>query len=165
RRRRHRPADSRPGESRALSPPFRRQGTHGRVRSAHCHPRGDRAWRGARRRAAVPRGVSLTNAIECRASLDPVRASPGRIGKCDRYRREFTMSKPFLDCSGEVSPVRATPAGRRAWLASEITDDDWRIPLAEPVLEEIRALARFIEAHPVQNLQRSVAEIDLPRTS
>lgn len=75
------------------------------------------------------------------------------------------MSKPFLDCSGEVSPVRATPAGRRAWLASEITDDDWRIPLAEPVLDEIRALARFIEAHPVQNLQRSVAEIDLPRTS
>jgi alpha-ketoglutarate-dependent taurine dioxygenase len=72
------------------------------------------------------------------------------------------MNEPYLDCSGEISPIRSTPKGRRAWLASEIVDEDWVVPLGAPVVDEIRELARFIEANPVQNLQRSVSDFDLP---
>lgn len=72
------------------------------------------------------------------------------------------MTQPYLDCSNEISPIRQTPAGRRAWLAREITDDAWLIPLGGPVIDEIGELARFIEANPVQNLQRSVADLELP---
>ena len=72
------------------------------------------------------------------------------------------MTEVFIDCSGEVSPMRQPPADRRPWLAGEISDADWLVTLESPMQEELWRLADFIVANPLQNLQRRVSEFNLP---
>ena len=72
------------------------------------------------------------------------------------------LGVPFLDCRQEVSEFRTTPAGRRPWLASEITEEDWVVEVDEVTGEEIRRLSEFIQRNPLQNLQRDAHSLDLP---
>lgn len=72
------------------------------------------------------------------------------------------MSQVFIDCTNEVSSLRESPAGRRAWLASEINASDWLIPVTTDVGQEIASMAEFITANPLQNLQRRVSDFSLP---
>ncbi len=73
------------------------------------------------------------------------------------------MSVQYLDCTNEVSEFRTTPPERRAWLAHEIRREDWVVPASGAMVDEIGMLARFIEANPVQDLQRRLSEINAPR--
>ncbi len=72
------------------------------------------------------------------------------------------MSVAFLDCRQELSEIRKTPDARRAWLAHEITDQDWVVPLEQAMLSEINKLSEFIKENPLQNLQRNVKDFKLP---
>ncbi len=72
------------------------------------------------------------------------------------------MTVPFLDCRNEVSALRQLPADRRAWLAPEVSPADWMVPLDDAMGAEIGRLAHFIEDNPLQNLQRRVADFELP---
>ncbi len=70
------------------------------------------------------------------------------------------MTKPYLDCTHEVSQVRMTPDDRWAWLASEVKPEHWIVPASQALVDEIGELARFIEANPVGNLQRRIDEVN-----
>lgn len=72
------------------------------------------------------------------------------------------MTLRYLDCTAETSPVRQVPQGSRAWLAREVSESDWLIPLDDGMRWEIDRLADFIAANPLQNLQRRVADFSLP---
>lgn len=69
-----------------------------------------------------------------------------------------------IDCSiEETGPQEGSPGSLR-WLAKDLRQDDWYFELQDSVLDELRQLANFIEANPVQNLQRSVVDLALPRS-
>ena len=53
------------------------------------------------------------------------------------------MAKPFLDCTAEVTSVRAVPKNRWAWLAADILEEHWRLELDDDVLDEMHGLAAF----------------------
>ncbi len=72
------------------------------------------------------------------------------------------MPVKYLDCSHEVCDIRSPSSNRLVWLASEITDSDWRIELPQPALDEIAHLARFIQDNPLQMLQRRLADVSIP---
>lgn len=72
------------------------------------------------------------------------------------------MKVDYLDCSHEVSEVREPSAHSMAWLAAELSVQDWRIELSETGLDEIRKIAAFIEDNPLQMLQRRIDDFDLP---
>ncbi len=74
------------------------------------------------------------------------------------------MTLCYLDCTAETSPVRQVPPGPRAWLAREVTESDWLVPLDGGMRREIDRLAAFIAANPLQNLQRRVADFSLPHS-
>lgn len=71
------------------------------------------------------------------------------------------MHTDYLDCSDEVSSLRATVPAERTWLATDIQTKDWLIQLSTDVLNEIRRMASFIEENPVQNLQRRASDFRL----
>lgn len=71
------------------------------------------------------------------------------------------MTVHYLDCTAEAGPVRQIPAGRRAWLAAEIRESDWRISVSDAMRLEIDRLAGFIATNPLQNLQRRVSDFSL----
>ncbi len=73
------------------------------------------------------------------------------------------MTLRYLDCTDEAGPVRQVPPGPRGWLAREVAESDWLIPLDDGMRREIDRLADFIAANPLQNLQRRVADFSLPR--
>ena len=73
------------------------------------------------------------------------------------------MSIDFLDCTDEVSEFRESLPESMAWIAADISDDDWIVRIPAPALDEIRNLARYIALNPVQNLQRTVNELTLPQ--
>ena len=72
------------------------------------------------------------------------------------------MTIHYLDCTGEAGPVRQIPSGRRAWLAREVAESDWLIPLDDAARREIDRLGVFIAANPLQDLQRRVSDFSLP---
>jgi alpha-ketoglutarate-dependent taurine dioxygenase len=73
------------------------------------------------------------------------------------------MNVNYLDCTDEVSEFREPPSETMAWIAADISDADWIVQLPAPAREEIRNLAQYIVLNPVQNLQRTVHELDLPQ--
>ncbi len=72
------------------------------------------------------------------------------------------MALHYLDCTDEITPIREIPADRRAWLAHDIVESDWRFTLDDRLRQELDRLAEFLEANPLQNLQRRVSELSLP---
>ena len=72
------------------------------------------------------------------------------------------MSSEFIDCRNEVSSVQVPPAHRLCWLAADIRDENWIVPLSELALGEIARIAQFVAANPLQNLQRRVVDFDIP---
>ncbi len=68
----------------------------------------------------------------------------------------------YLDCSNEVSALREPPPDRRAWLAADIADSDWRVKLTDAAAAEIAALAQYIEDNPLQLLQRRLDDVRAP---
>ncbi len=72
------------------------------------------------------------------------------------------MTTPFLDCRHELSEVRSTPADRWAWIADEISDDHWLVPVDDDMQQELSRLADFIADNPLQNLQRKITDVLLP---
>ena len=73
------------------------------------------------------------------------------------------MSVAFLDCREEVSELRETPPGRLAWLSGDLNVDDWFLQMGPDLLDEISRLIDYIQEHPLQNLQRKVTDLRLPR--
>ncbi|MGC1443108.1 MAG: TauD/TfdA family dioxygenase [Burkholderiaceae bacterium] len=67
-----------------------------------------------------------------------------------------------LDCSHEVSQRRPVSRTRAQWLAGDIRDADWRVELTPSALAEIDQLAAYIDANPVELMQRRVADVDIP---
>ena len=72
------------------------------------------------------------------------------------------MATPILDRSCEKVPVHPVPDTRWCWLASEIKTTDWLVKLDDDALEELAQLALFIKQHPLQQLQRQVANFPIP---
>lgn len=75
------------------------------------------------------------------------------------------MQVSYIDCTDEVSPMREPPADRRAWLAGDITEADWLIRMPDGMAEEIAAMADFITANPLQDLQRKVSDFSIPHSA
>ena len=74
-----------------------------------------------------------------------------------------SMAKPFLDCTAEVTSVRAVPKNRWAWLAADILEEHWRLELDDDVLDEMHGLAAFILMNPHQEHQRRADEFRLTK--
>ena len=72
------------------------------------------------------------------------------------------MSVAFIDCRSEISSLRVVPVQRRCWLAADIKNQDWIVPISDSCIDELDNLANFIEANPLQNLQRDIADFALP---
>jgi alpha-ketoglutarate-dependent taurine dioxygenase len=68
----------------------------------------------------------------------------------------------YIDCSDEVCELRESPATPLLWLAADIDESDWRVPLGDDGRAEIEALARLIEDNPVQMLQRRIDDHPFP---
>ena len=71
-------------------------------------------------------------------------------------------SVDFLDCRDEVSPMQEIPKDRIAWLASEVKDQHWVVAVDEKALHELQRLGEFVQRNPLQNLQRTIADFELP---
>lgn len=67
-----------------------------------------------------------------------------------------------IDCSCEESDIHSTRQESLKWLATDIRKPDWIVTLTDTGLDEIKRLANFIEANPVQNFHRSVSEFAIP---
>ncbi len=72
------------------------------------------------------------------------------------------MQTRFLDCSNEVSEIRGPDTDRLAWLAEDISENDWLIALPQDALREIHQLAVFIQDNPLQMPQRRVGDVAIP---
>ncbi|MBX2882316.1 MAG: TauD/TfdA family dioxygenase [Granulosicoccus sp.] len=72
------------------------------------------------------------------------------------------MRIPALDRSCEQVAVRPISDAHWCWLASEITSSDWLITLNPEAKKELSELARHIEQHPIQQLQRRVTGYAIP---
>lgn len=72
------------------------------------------------------------------------------------------MSASFIDCSNETSELSASGPGRMHWLAADITDSDWIVPITGAALEEIERLAGFLQHNPLPILQRRLDQFELP---
>ncbi|MDJ0778366.1 MAG: TauD/TfdA family dioxygenase [Gammaproteobacteria bacterium] len=73
-----------------------------------------------------------------------------------------SFSIALLDCSHEVSALRAAPPTRLNWLAADIDDDDWRVMMTPAAAAEIEKLAQFLHDNPLPVLQRRLDEFELP---
>lgn len=67
----------------------------------------------------------------------------------------------YLDCAGEVTAIKAIPTTRRAWFGQDISESDWLIKFDQSTQDEIRRAADFVAAHPVSNMVRTPADLDL----
>ena len=75
------------------------------------------------------------------------------------------MSVEFLDCRAEVSEIRKTPPGKLLWLSDDVNVEDWFVEMNPDLSDEITRLTEYIQNHPLQNLQRNVADLHLPACS
>lgn len=73
------------------------------------------------------------------------------------------MQVKYLDCSHEQSEMHDPPEHRIVWLAADVNERDWLVRLDDDGLQEIRRLAAFIEANPLQLLQRRARDLELPQ--
>ena len=69
-----------------------------------------------------------------------------------------------LDCSREESSIQDGTPGPLRWVAQDLRRDNWWFDLPDAMDDELRHLAEFIEANPVQHFQRSVADLALPHS-
>lgn len=53
-----------------------------------------------------------------------------------------------VDASAESGPVRETPATALKWVASELSDEQWKVTLSDQAIDEVIAVADTIEALP-----------------
>jgi len=72
------------------------------------------------------------------------------------------MPIAFVDCSNEISELREASGGHMQWLAKDISNDDWIIPMTPEALGEIGRLAEFLQHNPLPILQRCLVEFTLP---
>ena len=72
------------------------------------------------------------------------------------------MATAALDLSREVTPFPGTPIGEdRAWVAADVSDGDWLIPLSDAALGEIRLMADQMARQPLPVILRSRDEFEL----
>lgn len=72
------------------------------------------------------------------------------------------MSLPFLDCSNEVSAMREPDDERLVWLAAEVGPADYRLPVSDEALLEIRGLIEYFEHNPLPLLERRADDLEIP---
>ena len=68
----------------------------------------------------------------------------------------------YIDCRDEISEMSSHDGGRMRWLAPDIRDADWIVPMTPAALEEIERLCEFLENNPLPVLQRRLDDFDLP---
>ena len=68
----------------------------------------------------------------------------------------------YIDCSDETCELRETGDGPMRWLARDIRDGDWIVEMTPAALDEIGALADFLQQNPLPVLQCRLQEFDLP---
>ena len=76
-----------------------------------------------------------------------------------------SLSARFLDCTSELSDMRLNSDGSRGWLAADIADGDWIVTVDPAMEQELQDMAQFIERNPLQCLQRTAKEFDIPAVS
>ena len=69
-----------------------------------------------------------------------------------------------LDLSGELPPVMLEEPvrGSRAWVATDLTSEDWTIQFSENALEEIHTIAETIRNHPLPDFLRGPEDFEIP---
>ena len=72
------------------------------------------------------------------------------------------MTLAYLDCSNEACELREPADHRLCWLAADIEETDWRLPVPEQAATEIERLAQFLVDNPLPMLQRHLDEFELP---
>lgn len=72
------------------------------------------------------------------------------------------MATEFIDCSNEAGEVREIDGGRMRWLAKDISDDDWIVPITTEALGEIDRLVQFLQHNPLPILQRQLKHYRIP---
>jgi len=72
-----------------------------------------------------------------------------------------TQATLYLDCTDEVAPFRSTLNDRRCWTTDSIEDSDWLFRFDTDVQTEIQRAAEMIALHPVEQLRRTPADLDL----
>jgi alpha-ketoglutarate-dependent taurine dioxygenase len=68
----------------------------------------------------------------------------------------------YIDCTDEVSELQNHDGGRMRWLAPDIGDADWIVPMTPAALAEIDRLSEFLEHNPLPTLQRRLVDFELP---
>ncbi len=68
----------------------------------------------------------------------------------------------YIDCTDEVSELQNHDGGRMRWLAPDISDVDWIVPMTPAALAEIDRLCEFLEHNPLPTLQRRLDDFELP---
>lgn len=71
----------------------------------------------------------------------------------------------YIDCSDEATSVREIPADVSCWLGQDIATDQWFVPFSEAALAELHRAAAFITDHPVANMARQPADLELTECS
>jgi alpha-ketoglutarate-dependent taurine dioxygenase len=72
------------------------------------------------------------------------------------------MHSDYLDCSNEVSALRQPKGDRLCWLAPDIANTDYVLPLPDAAREEIDTLARHFDENPLPLLYRRLDEFEIP---
>ncbi len=73
------------------------------------------------------------------------------------------MGMAALDLSREATTYTGQLIGEgKAWLAADISEDDWLVKLEAPALREIQAMAARIEEQPLPTVLRSLDEFEIP---
>jgi alpha-ketoglutarate-dependent taurine dioxygenase len=72
------------------------------------------------------------------------------------------MNVAYLDCSSEAGELRQPLDKRLSWLAQDIDENQWVLPISSAALDEIDRLADFLDNNPLPILQRSLTEFSLP---
>ncbi len=73
------------------------------------------------------------------------------------------MGMAALDLSREVTAFTGEQiAGDRAWLAKDITEEDWLVNLSPAAVDDVRAMAGKIAKQPLPTVLRRMEEFDCP---
>ncbi|MGI9404771.1 MAG: TauD/TfdA family dioxygenase [Hyphomicrobiaceae bacterium] len=73
------------------------------------------------------------------------------------------MGLHVIDLSREATPLARGPiGGARAWLATNISEDDWLVRLDSDALGEIERMVAQMKAQPLPTILRSVGQFDIP---
>jgi len=74
-----------------------------------------------------------------------------------------SLRKSSIDLSAEEVPCPSEPlGGKRAWLASDLSKEDWLVPIGDDAIAEIGRMVEAMQAQPLPTILRTLDMFDLP---